>query len=510
MGHSNEEWAEFAADPEVNKRWDEYAALPFLPDNDPALNKFMSERGLLREDLMRVGARWGRYKGQFALVYFFLPGYRKYRTLSVPALRGTDDGATPSLLKIVKSPTNDGGVIIAEGETDAALLTRLAPSFDVAILPAGAKHFTEDMAAQLRSYDSILVGTDNDEAGESGAARILALLPTALRLKPPDPHKDWCEAFIAGALDSSWVPVGAPRPKTIFTIRELLDADLGTLSENNWFADGVAPVGGEIVIHGPMKSLKSVILMEMIRAISTGTQFAGYLPFIRDDGPGKVLLFQMEIPPHGFQLRMKGMVDHMYRTDAELFEENVSVYGVANRKMPRLKIQSPEFVPSILAAIEESGAEVVALDPIQRMTGSANIDKPHEIDPLLGLIERLTDSGITVIYTHHNNKAERNSATPYSMSGSQRFGADADAICSVYHDKHLVPDNNPRKETQRNFVWTLRSGSAVGRSITAKPSASDPSFMIVEYGDLIVPAPTAPPASTATSAGSMAGMPAIT
>lgn len=501
MGHSNEEWADFAADPEANRRWDEYIALPELPTDNSALNTFLAEKGITREELMRVGARFGAYKGRHSLVYWFPPGFRKYRTFQGQTLRGSDEGAEWTHLKLITGVRSTGlGVIIAEGETDAAVLTRIAPEHDIAVLPAGAKHFTENMADQLDSYTDVLVGTDNDPAGDEGAARIMRLIPRALRLRPPG-GKDWCEAVSVGAVAHGWVPVGEARPKTVFTIREVLDADLGTLSENNWFADGIAPVGGEIVLHGPMKSLKSVILMEMIRAIATGTEFAGYIPFIRDDGPGKVLLFQMEIPPGWFQKRIEGMVTHMGASEAAMFEENVMVYGIANRRMPRLKVGSDDFRPTIEQALMDSDADVVAFDPVQRLTGGINSDKSYELEPLFATFEWLMDQGITVIYTHHDNKTERNTGSAYAMSGNQRFGADADSILSVYHDKNMIPDDNPDKKLQRNFRFTLRSGAAAGRSITAAPSSFDPNFMIVEYDDPVMPKPkvTSAPSSSATS-----------
>lgn len=505
MGHSNEEWADFAADPEANRRWDEYIALPELPTDHSALNEFLATKGITREELMRVGARFGAYKGRHALVFWFPPGFRKYRTFQGTTIRGSDEGAEWTHLKLITGTASTGhGVIIAEGETDAAILTRIAPEHDIAVLPAGAKHFTQDMADQLSAYEEILVGTDDDAAGDEGAAKILSMIPRALRLRPP--ANDWCEAVSVGAIGAGWRPIGEARPRLTFSIREVMEADLGTVSENNWFSDGIAPVGGEVVIHGPMKSLKSVILMEMIRAISTGTEFAGYMPFIRDDGPGKVLLFQMEIPPIWFQKRIEGMVTMMGRSEADLFTENVSVFGIANKRMPRFKVNQPDFRPTIEAALMETGAEVIAFDPVQRMIGSVNSDKSYELDPLFSTFEWLMDQGITVMYTHHDNKTERNSGNAYAMSGNQRFGADADSIISVYHDKNMVPDGDT-SVTQRNFRFTLRSGAAPGRSITARPSSFDPNFMVVEYGEPIVAAPKVTPKPEGTKP---AGMPSLT
>lgn len=71
MGSSNDEWANFSDDPDAARRWDEYVALPELPEDHAGLNAFMESRGLERADLMRVGAKWGVLNGRQALVYIF-------------------------------------------------------------------------------------------------------------------------------------------------------------------------------------------------------------------------------------------------------------------------------------------------------------------------------------------------------------------------------------------------------------------------------------------------------
>jgi 5S rRNA maturation endonuclease (ribonuclease M5) len=400
-------------------------------------------------------------------------------------------------MHVVRSSRVGGAtsVIIAEGETDGALLSRLCPDYDIAILPAGAKHFSDTMATQVSAYAEVLVGTDADEAGDAGASRIMDMVPSAMRLRPPEGAKDWCEAHVKGLLESPFTPVGTPRPRLpVFSIRELLDADLGTDEENNWFESPIAPVGGEVVIHGPMKSYKSIILVEMLRAMATGTSFADYAPFARSDGPGRVLLFQFEVRPQQFQKRIRALTMSMTAAEETLFLDNFSVYGLANREMPRLRMNRTGFQETILAAVEACGADVVAFDPVQRMAGGANINHADELDQIFTLYETLMDTGLTVVYTHHDNKATRGSGDAYSMSGSQRFGADADSICSVYKTKDM-PDY------ERNIKWTLRNGHASDRSIRVHEDSST-GLMVVHYDD-----PSAPAAAPAVSS---AGLPSIT
>ena len=109
------------------------------------------------------------------------------------------------------------------------------------------------------------------------------------------------------------------------------------------------------------------------------------------------------------------------------------------------------------------------------------------MDVLLDFFAELQNQGITVIACHHNNKASgANSRDPNAMVGTQRFSGDADSICSVWHDKAaMVQDDNTDGIKQRNFTWTLRNGSAGGRSISAFPDDVDEHLVHIEFDELL-------------------------
>ena len=115
--------------------------------------------------------------------------------------------------------------------------------------------------------------------------------------------------------------------------------------------------------------------MDMVRAISTGTAFAGSYEFVREAGPGKVLLIQLEIPPKFFQLRLMSWLSTMPAPEVASFLANAHAYGLGDNRLPRLKITEKTFKAKIYRAIEDSGAEVIAFDPIQRLTAEGNLDK---------------------------------------------------------------------------------------------------------------------------------------
>lgn len=493
MGNSNGEWGDYASDPAAAARWDTYAILPDPPAENKALQGWLEKKGLEYADLLRIGARWGSMGGKPCLVYFFPDGL-KYRTLD--GHRKTEEGAVFDRFKFVKSSDPDGTCVVAEGETDGALLSRLCHRSDVAILPAGAKHVTPTMVGELQRYDTVYVALDNDDAGNAGAERL-----PGVRVLPPDGYVDWCEAAGAGAIPEGWSLRSASKGALavpVYSVREVLAADLGTFADNNWFEDGILPVRGLCVIHGPMKSLKSFVVLELSRALATGTQFAASYEFIRPVSHARVLLVQMEIPPHGFQTRLQGMFDHLPLPQQDPFQDNLLIYGVANNALPRMKATDTNFRDHLLRVGEISEADVILFDPLQRLSGTMNLDKSHEIESLMGTFTALQDRGHTVVFVHHNNKENATGGNPYAASNSQRIGADADSICSMVWNKDAMrPDDNPDGVKERNFVWTLRGGHADTASVRTRPIPGV-HYPAVEFGPAITPIST-PSASTATS-----------
>lgn len=186
MGESNGAWGELDTD-ESRGLWDTFDPLPD-PGDHPILDAFVARKRITIDALRRIGAR---IDGN-TLAYAFPDGI-KWRDLET-GRRWNELGVEWRTLKVVPAgPRPADTVVIAEGETDAARLTRLLPDVDVAILPAGARGWHSGFAKPLQNYRRVLVGTDNDAAGDEGAAAIMATLPQAVRYAPPEGCKDWCE-----------------------------------------------------------------------------------------------------------------------------------------------------------------------------------------------------------------------------------------------------------------------------------------------------------------------------
>lgn len=444
--------------------------------------RFARDRGLEPVDLARVGARW---QHPATLVYYF-DGGLKYRDV-INDVRWNEEGARFDHARIVRHRGEEVlGAIVAEGETDAAALARHAPSWDIAVLPAGARRVPPGLGAQLRSYPSVLVALDADEAGDAGSVSLHDLVPRARRLRPPD-GTDWCAVLAARTDPEPWNPLDlADSPvRSVFSLRELVGADLGERYDNHYFAGGILPIRGQLVFHGALKSLKSVVMGDMLKAIAAGLPFADWYEWLPSSEGARVLLFQFEITPYDYQQRvMKVVTDVADGAARERLLDNFGVFHLADNQMPRLRADDT-FLDQVLAAAEEHQAAVLAFDPLQRMTGSANVDKSNEMDALLDAYSELQARGFTVIYAHHNNKQGANTAGAYSMVGTQRFGSDADAVCSLYRPRSAMDDDNNKGIKQRNFTWTLRSGATEGRSVEVGPNPVDSNLMDVKFGPML-------------------------
>jgi 5S rRNA maturation endonuclease (ribonuclease M5) len=486
---SNGEWGNLANDDEGQARWERWQLLDELPHpGDNLMFDALCERkALAREDFMAIGTRLGRWNGRDALVYFFPDGL-KYRVLeddtraSEVGVRWVRGKVIPSLLRQTK------GCIVAEGETDGAQLHRLVPDHDVLILPAGAKHITDTIITQLKKYLVVYTALDNDEAGNDGAAKLMEHLPEARRMSPPNTVKDWCEyAAVHGrdAIDPEAFAQSALR--LTFSLGEVLSAPLGNYDDNHWYKQPILPIGGLAAIHAAKKSGKSFWQLEWLRSLATNTAVAGeYEP--AKDKPAKVLLFQFEVLPFDFQQRALVLWQDTDEDHRALLEANFFTYHLGDGTIPRMRVNDG-LIDTVRRAADECGAEVLAFDPVQRMTGAADQAKSNEMDPLLDMFAQLQAESYTVIFSHHNNKSGgKGSRDANAMTGTQRFSGDPDTLCSIWHSSAMVADDNPDRMKQRNVTWELRNGATTGRSFTLRPNPDNDALVKIAFDELITDA----------------------
>lgn len=84
---------------------------------------------------------------------------------------------------------------VVEGETDTARIYDLVGSHAAILcMPAGALTVKDEWMNLIPGGATVYVALDADEPGDMGSLKVeRALYQTTIRVRPPDPYKDWCE-----------------------------------------------------------------------------------------------------------------------------------------------------------------------------------------------------------------------------------------------------------------------------------------------------------------------------
>lgn len=473
MGESNDTWGELAeTNRELAAMWDGYKRLPEEGEN-VVLDAFCKRKNITIASLVRTGAR---LVDDTTLAFGFSGGI-KYREL-VTDKRWNSFGAEFDRLKLVRHGGTPTAVcLVAEGETDAARLA-LHYDADVAILPAGARRFIQSFADQLKDYEIVCVGLDNDEAGKHGTAKIMEFLPQAVPFHPPEGN-DWCE-LDTGRFPELPTEVERDEPRIIVNARDLLE--LPEPSVVSYYENALLPVGGLMMLHGWAKSFKTFAGIDLIAMLAQSQPWAGFEP---TEEPVKGLVIQYELPWPFYRQRVLQL--QAAATDPEAFGENFLSYSPLSR--PKLMAGNTKSEDFVLKACVDAGVQVVLLDPVRRATGTIDMNAEAEVRKMLAFFERMNDYGITVIATHHDNKTagRGGGGDPTDMTGSGAWAGDPDTIVSV----ELPPGENHRTSVKRNLNFTLRNAPAVpSRGFIMTDTGLE--YVSEPWGDVADEDPTAP------------------
>lgn len=439
MSGSNAEWGHLAeANQELADAWDSCESLP-EPGGNPVLDSFCARKRLDIPALVRIGAR---LSSPNVLAVAYNSGI-KYRDMQ-SGQRWNYLGSEFIQMKIVRHGTEPSDTIfICEGETDAARVAAHYP-VDVAIMPAGARAFTDRFADQIVSYDRIIIGLDNDEAGNAGALKIAKRFPSARRLVPPDNAVDWCDTEELPPL-----PEPSPAESIIVWGEELLKMDVPEVA--SWFEHDLLPIGGFLMLHGWAKSFKTYISLDMLSALAQGEPWCN---FESTEEPTKVVVVQFELGWPYYRRRAYDL--RRFASHVELWDRNFGTFTPIQR--PHLTAGNKQQEDYLRGHIVKSGAQVVLIDPVRRAIGTSDMNSEAEVRPMLRFFESLQDEGLTVVATHHDNKASARAGggDPTSMTGSGAWYGDPDTIVSI-----TVPRGETYKSPRRNLEFLLRNSPSI-------------------------------------------------
>jgi hypothetical protein len=205
MGGSNENWGRLASeDPATAELWDQGTPLPDKGAN-ALFDALLDAKHITRSALARTGCRMAEDN---CLIWAW-PGGAKWRRLDTGRRWNS---LSPQWHRAHIMEPFDGRpgdvLLVAEGETDAARLSVLYQFAAVAVLPLGADYLPRELPAQAAEYSAVYACYDADEAGDHGAAKLLAAVPQAVRHRPPESEEgdDWC----ALPLDAEAPPLPKP------------------------------------------------------------------------------------------------------------------------------------------------------------------------------------------------------------------------------------------------------------------------------------------------------------
>lgn len=233
------------------------------------------------------------------------------------------------------------------------------------------------------------------------------------RLVPPRPkNKDLDGLFhsigrpIANEAWRKYLGEDASTPYTPPFIRLADTPTMQTTDEEYVIGDGLITKGGKLLLYAYAGAGKTTMLDHMAGALATGRAFLGVHAI---DQPHKVLFVQgeltdSEIASHGQDL-------------LEVFPdagENVIFWR--NTQLPL-----PEREAELRAAIVETGADVLFLDPFNRFFRGDNSVAPEQVGELFRMVDRLLEDPqlglVAAVLSHHMNVSRARMAGTYDFEG---------------------------------------------------------------------------------------------
>lgn len=444
MAESNEGWGALAeTDAELAEAWDSYERLP-EPGENSVLDAFCDNKHLSIPALLRLGAKLA---DPDVLAFAYDRGI-KFRNMIDGRMWSYLGSEWPHMKVVRASGEQTEQIIVCEGESDGARLVT-GYEVDIAIMPGGATNYPESMSAQLEDYDQVLVGLDRDEAGEIGSSKIAQSHPNTIRFIPAS-DGDWCDQDDLPALPDMTEPQPDLSSQLLVNARDMLTMEVPDIP--SWLDHDVLPIGGQLILHGWAKSMKSYMSFDLLTRLAQGQDWCCFEPM---EEPCKVAIIQFEIPWAYYHARITMLRNNA--PEAELFEQNVFTWTPMQR--PELVAGNPQHEDKILRALLDAGIQLVLIDPIRRAIGSADLNAENEVRRMLRFFQRIQDLGITVIATHHDNKdgARAGGGSSVSMTGSGAFAGDCDTIISVE-----LPRDVSEEEPKRNLNFLTRNSPAIG------------------------------------------------
>lgn len=221
-----------------------------------------------------------------------------------------------------------------------------------------------------------------------------------------------------------------------------------------WINPGILPKGGTLLFGGHSKTGKSFVMLELSRALSTGS-VPFNCPLFDIPERAKVLLVEQELGEYGLQKRVKPVYKD---EDVTLYGDNIFYVS----KVPELQLDTDKGKKILHKLVSEVQPQVLLLDPIGRMN-SYDENKSQEIQRLFSDLEAVLKdfrrNDMSLVLSHHfgkpstDPKSGRDPLDPYNFRGSSKWFDCPDTLITMARLEDL---NTPWEAWKIRMHFELR------------------------------------------------------
>ena len=187
---------------------------------------------------------------------------------------------------------------------------------------------------------------------------------------------------------------------------------------------GLLRRGHKMLVQGPSKAGKSMLLIELAIAVATGSDWLGYAC-----KRGKVLYVNLEIDPPSLDCRFRKIAEDPQTrgTSGSDWQRNIDVWNLRGKSAP-MDVLAPRLIRRMVG----KDYSMVIVDPLYKViTGDEN--SASEMARFCNQFDKVaSQTGASVVYCHHHSKGFQGAKRAIDRgSGSGVFGRDPDAILDV-------------------------------------------------------------------------------
>lgn len=248
----------------------------------------------------------------------------------------------------------------------------------------------------------------------------------------------------------------APGAQSPRTLQELLRDPAREVP--SWIRPGFLPKGGKLLFGGAAKIGKSLIMLEIARALAAGVRPFDY-HHLDVPEPARVLIIEQEIGEAGLRKR----ADLIF-AEGRGRAATSRIHVVS--KDPLLVLSDPAGRSRLRWYVEQVEPDVLILDPISKFHYYDESD-PAQIGQLLGYLDALirehSARGMSIIFSHHFRKGPATDQTragydpldPYNFGGSRKWFDDPDTLVTLVREPRAQGGRLDRQASARS--WRLRA-----------------------------------------------------